>query len=199
MSQPWTHSAPGAKAYERSNEHYVEPEWVSMRLFDEEPFEGAVYDPCCGFGRIVCAALKHKLKAYGSDIADRGWDSTPQDFFQHTSTHDNIVANPPFDVIRAFALSAIGLTRNKTALIMPTARLNAARWLEQTPLRRIWLLTPRPSMPPGSHIMAGGKIGGGKSDYCWLVWQRGYGGTPEVKWLRRDDGGKVDRQDNSAG
>jgi hypothetical protein len=30
------------------------------------------------------------------------------------------------------------------AIIFPTARLNAARWLQDTPLRRIWLLTPRP-------------------------------------------------------
>jgi len=186
MSQPWTHSSDNAKAYPRVNEHYVEPEWVSQRLFDEEHFIGGVYDPACGFGRIVLAALKRGLPAYGSDIADRGWDSTPQNFFIHRSMHGNIVSNPPFDVFESFARHAIMLSRHKTALIMPTARLNAARWLTETPLRRIWLLTPRPSMPPGHHIKAGGKVGGGKSDYCWLVWQRGYGGEPEMRWLRRD-------------
>jgi len=69
---------------------------------------------------------------------------------------------------------------------MPTARLNAARWLENTPLQRIWLLTPRPSMPPGQHILDGGKVGGGKSDYCWLVWEHGYSGLPEIRWLHRE-------------
>ena len=37
MSQPWTHTA-GAKAYARVDEHYVEPFWVSERLFEEETF-----------------------------------------------------------------------------------------------------------------------------------------------------------------
>ena len=47
-------------------------------------------------------------------------------------------------------------------------------------------MTPRPSMPPGGVIKAGGKVGGGKSDYCWLVFQIGYAGEPVMKWLRRD-------------
>lgn len=55
-----------------------------------------------------------------------------------------------------------------------------------TPLRRVWMMTPRPSMPPGHVITAGGKITGGKMDYCWLVWEAGYEGEAEIKWLRRD-------------
>jgi len=185
MSQPWTHTA-GAKAYARIDEHYVEPEWVSVRLFDEEQFTGAIYDPACGFGRIPISALRHGLRAYGSDITARGWDATPQDFFTHTDQHDNIVSNPPFDRISLFTLRALALARYKVALIMPTARLNAAHWLETTPLQTIWLLTPRPSMPPGHVVKSEGKIGGGKSDYCWLVFEQGYIGAPRMKWLRRD-------------
>jgi len=44
----------------------------------------------------------------------------------------------------------------------PVACLNAAHWLQGTPLRRISLLTPRPSMPPGHIIAAGSKPGGGQ-------------------------------------
>jgi hypothetical protein len=79
------------------------------------------------------------------------------------------------------------VTEYKVAAIFPTARLNAARWLEGHPLRHIWLLTPRPSMPPGHVITAGGKVGGGKTDYCWLVFDHKYAiGEPMVKWLHRD-------------
>jgi len=186
MSQPWTHSAPGAKAYDRVDEHYVEPIWCSERLFQEEPFEGSIYDPCCGIGRILISALRHGHKAYGSDIASRGWDSTPQNFFDHHSLHDNIVCNPPFDELERFACHALNRARFKVAMIFPTARLNAARWLQGTPLQTVWLLTPRPSMPPGRVIKEGGKVGGGKTDYCWLVWSHGYAGPPQMKWLRRD-------------
>ena len=186
MSQPWTHTA-GAAAFPRVDEHYVEPQWCSERLFEEERFVGGVYDPACGFGRIVQSALKRNLNAYGNDIVDRGFNAAtaPADFFTHTGTHANIVSNPPFDRFEEFALHALKLA-GKVALIMPTARLNAARWLEKTPLRRVWLLTPRPSMPPGHVIKAGGKVGGGKSDYCWVVFEHGYDGEPELRWLNRD-------------
>lgn len=50
-----------------------------------------------------------------------------------------------------------------------------------------WLMTPRPSMPPGHVIARGEKPGGGKMDFCWLVWDRSYHqGAPELRWLRRD-------------
>src|SRR4029077_15019938 len=125
-------------------------------------------------------------KAYGSDIADRGWDATLQDFLKHHGLHNNIITNPPFDALRPFTEHALAQAARKVAVIWPTARLNAARWLEGTPLRRIWLLTPRPSMPPGHVISSGGKTEGGKTDYAWLVFEHGYQGAPEVRWLRRN-------------
>lgn len=188
MSQPWTHTA-GAAAYPRVNEHYVEPHWCSVRLFEEEQFVPGIYDPACGFGRIIMSAINARLDGYGCDIADREpfRIPIPEDFLEHKGTHNNIVSNPPFDIFMDFAEHALTRARYKVALIMPTARLNAARWLRFKPLRRVWLMTPRPSMPPGHLITAKGRISGGKSDYCWIVFEHGYKGDPELKWLVRDD------------
>ena len=187
MTQPWTFSTSSSQAFERvDGEWYVEPVWCSERLFEEEKFEGGVYDPCCGMGRIPLSALKIGLRAYGSDKVHRGWDSTPQDFFRHRDWHDNLVFNPPFDIAKEFARHALALARRKVAMIFPTARLNAAHWMLEAPLARIWLMTPRPSMPPGNMILAGEKPGGGKSDYCWVVWSRDYTGAPEMCWLHRE-------------
>ena len=179
-----------AHAWEReANEHYVEPQWCSDRLFAEEKFIGEIFDPCCGFGRIVESARRSGLIAYGSDLIDRGFSGTKSDLdFLHTDFNnvDNIVCNPPFDIAPDFAAHALANTLRKVAMIFPTARLNAAHWLRVTPLVRVWLMTPRPSMPPGHTIMAGKKPGGGKMDFCWLVWERGHQGAAELHWLRRD-------------
>jgi hypothetical protein len=70
-------------------------------------------------------------------------------------------------------------------MICLTRRLNAAHWLKNLPLRCVWLLTPRPSMPPGAWIAAGNKPGGGTQDFCWLVFVRGYKGRREINWLHR--------------
>ncbi len=181
-----------AHAWEReANEHYVEPAWCSVRLFDVEEF-GAIHDPCCGFGTIVQSAWSHGYSATGADIVDRGFvppkfkQGAIQDFFACDQLLDCIVCNPPFNIAPQFAQHALGLAIRKVGMIFPVARLNAAHWIQGTPLRRVWLLSPRPSMPPGHVIAAGGKPGGGKMDFCWLVWQRGYTGSAELRWLHRD-------------
>lgn len=179
-----------AHIWEREeNEHYVEPLWTSARLFEEEAFVGTVQDPACGFGTIVKAAKAVGLTAFGTDLVDRGFADLVKpcrDFLSQTARVDNVVTNPPFDIAPKFALHALSLAFYKVAIIFPVARLNAAHWLQGTPLRRIWLMTPRPSMPPGHVIASGGKPGGGKMDYAWLVFSQGYSGTPELCWLRRD-------------
>lgn len=182
-----------AHKFEREqNEHYVEPHWCSERLFEVEQFDGPIWDPCCGFGRIPDSAMRAGFKAYGTDIVDRGWHNLTckADFLTHgrlVGGNCDIVCNPPFNIASAFALRALGMPDvQKVAMIFPTARLNAAHWLHGTPLARVWLMTPRPSMPPGHTITAGQKPGGGKTDFCWLVWVKGHAGAAEMCWLRRD-------------
>lgn len=170
-----------------ANEHYVEPRWCSERLFEEEEFWGWVLDPACGFGRIVESARAAGFHAEGSDIVDRGFAGARCDFLTSTGMRpDNIVTNPPFNIADKFAMHALSLASAKVAIIFPTARLNAAHWLKGTPLHRVWMLTPRPSMPPGHVIIAGQQPQGGKMDYCWLVWEHGWTGSAELRWLRRD-------------
>jgi hypothetical protein len=143
-----------AQIWQRAaDEHYVEPAWCSERLFDEEKFFGQIWDPCCGFGRIPESAKLARYSVYASDIVDRGYaDGVTADFLNcyDDQAASNIVCNPPFNIVKDFALHAL-LLRNtkKVAMIFPTARLNAAHWLRGTPLARVWLMTPRPSMPPG--------------------------------------------------
>ena len=169
---------------------YVEPAWCSKRLFEVERFVAeCVDDPCCGIGTIARAAEAAGYSVQASDLRDRGYGfATEEDFLTSTMRRSNIVCNPPFHDIERFARHALAHTAYKVAFIVPVARLPAARWLRETPLARIWLLTPRPSMPPGHVILAGEKPGGGTADFCWLVWEQGYAGRPELRWLHRDEG-----------
>ena len=132
------------------HDFYVEPAWCSERLFAVEPFTGLIWDPAAGSGTILRAARAAGLSNFASDIAEHGYGPR-QDFLTAPAPAAvfSVVTNPPFRLARAFVERALTLGAVKTVIIFPTARLNAARWLEQTPLARIWLLTPRPSMPPG--------------------------------------------------
>jgi hypothetical protein len=54
--------------------------------------------------------------------------------------------------------------------------------LESLPLARLYLLTPRPSIPP----ITAKVIGGGRVDFCWIVIDRRHAGAPTWGWLKRD-------------
>jgi hypothetical protein len=174
------------------DDHYVEPEWVARRLFEVERFVGAIHDPSAGFGTVVHEARRAGLKATGSDLVDRSATSPfglcfeVRDFLTDDRRRSNVAANPPYSIVERFVLHAIEVTRYKVAVIFPIARLPAAHWLKGTPLRRVWLLSPRPSMPPGHYLAAGKRAGGGRKDFCWLVFERGFNGRPEMQWLYRD-------------
>jgi len=181
------------------HDHYVEPEWVSERLFDVEQFQGPILDPACGWSRILTSARKHGYRVRGSDIANRVGARHPDfrvlDFLmqQDASTWQwwanagSCVSNPPFDKFKEFYRQASALGFSKIAMLWLVRRLNAATWLQNTPLEKIYLLTPRPSMPTGAHILSGGKVGGGKQDFCWLVWSLlRQSSSPALHWLHRD-------------
>lgn len=181
-----------ARIWEReANNHYVEPFWVPWRLFQVEQFRGSIMDPCCGFGQIPKAGRQFGLEIYGCDLIDRGFEYVSVcDFLTSDIRAGNYVFNPPFELAEQFAKQALKLAARKVAMIFPTARLNAARWIPATPLYRVYYLTPRPSMPPG-HVFReleakGRNPSGGTADYCILVWLIGYEGEPTIRWLHRD-------------
>ena len=189
-----------------ANGHYVEEQWCARRLFEVEAFGAAsaatILDPFCGWGRIPQAAIAAGYQVLASDIVDRGarervpgLDFRVVDFFDPRGGDVgvrwplSIVTNPPFDRVDVAIRRALEVATFKVAMIALWRRLPAARWLSALPLYHIWLMTPRPSMPPGSYIEAGGKVGGGTQDFCWLVFLQGYDGEPEVRCLRREPQG----------
>ena len=170
---------------------YIEPQWCSERLFAVEKFAGNIWDPACGLGRIIEAARAAGHTTCATDIVDRGYKHFYDcvDFLRCDRPRaNNIICNPPFNICDQFVRHALILTNGtgKVAMIWLTRRLNAARWLANTPLARIYLLTPRPSMPPGEVILRGEKPGGGTQDFCWLVFSHRHKGPPTVQWLYRD-------------
>ena len=171
------------------NDWYVEPRWVSERLFEVESFDrdSAILDPCTGTGQIADAARAAGYRVITADIVDRGYRGCKiQNFLERKSAPSSVGGNPPFGDIEAVARHALAIGANKVALICTVPRLNAARWLRELPFCRVWLLGPRPSMPTGKYILEGGKPEGDKRDFCWIVFERGYRGEPVLRWLHRD-------------
>jgi len=193
-----------------THRHYVEPHWCSSRLFAVEDFgaPGArVFDPACGWGRVLQGAKAAGYGVIGADIVDRRSDPDAFadfpfvvcDFLQRSPVRSawSVVCNPPFDHVREFCERALDIAIHKVAVLMPLCRIVAAHWLENLPLETVWVLTPRPSMPPASYIAAGKRPGGGRPDYCWLIFakQSPTGAQPKLRRLHRD--GRPDESSKS--
>jgi hypothetical protein len=187
--------------------HYPEPSWVSARLFATESFGTAgalIVDPACGWGRIPHNALAAGYAALGVDIVDRRQDPQSHNSFPFVRADfltdmsvcmsitdvTSVVMNPPYegDNIQKFVTRALAIAAYKVAALVPLRRLPAARWLQGLPLGTIYLLTPRPSLPPASYIRADFEPGGGGQDFAWLIFNvQAPRTTPTVRWLSRDD------------
>lgn len=172
------------------DDFYVEPEWCSKRLFAVEPFEDEILDPACGLGRIVAAGRAAGHTISGGDIVQRSpFCSSVGDFLSSPIRRvANFVSNPPFQHADAFVEAALARATRKVAMLLPANWDHSdkrGRWVETTPLYRVYMLTPRPSMPPGPVIEAGIPPGGGTKDFSWFVWLKGYEGPVTRHWLRK--------------
>jgi hypothetical protein len=162
------------------NDLYVEALWCSERLLAVETFPGTIWDPCEGTGTIPKAARAAGLKCVGSDL------STGHNFLTAPALVRkpfSVVTNPPYALAPEIVERALELGAVKVAFLFPVARVNAAwRWPEPMPLARLYLLTPRPSVPP----LTAKVVGGGRVDFCWLVLDQRHKGPPTLGWLHRD-------------
>lgn len=177
---------------------YVEQEWVTHRLLDFAPIAPGVtmLDPCAGGGSVIRALRDRGHSAFAMDLFDRG---APH----FLGTHDflggqrtlleatgglSIIFNPPFSfqngrIVRGlaerFIRRALEISTHQVAALLPLKWLaSGSRFRlftdEATAPIGTWILTERPSMPPGDQIKALGKNAWrrGKIDYVWIVWDK---------------------------
>jgi hypothetical protein len=99
-----------------------------------------------------------------------------------------VASNPPYDRAEEFLELALARATMAVALILPLAWIAGGKRstrLANSPLYKLMPICPRPSMPPGSAIAAGARVGGGTVDYGAFVWLKGYRGAPQIEWLRK--------------
>jgi hypothetical protein len=173
---------------------FIEPSWVVDLLLDAEQFICHVHDPACGIGTIVQACRKRGILATGTDIVDRGFGYCCGPEFDFLDIpvgnwFENIICNPPYGLAEPFVRHALALTRRKAAFLLQAKFPYSQKRHElfkQHPPARVYFLSTRPSIPPGDLFLAQQiERGGGKLDYCWMVWSRDHVGPTTCHWLIR--------------
>ncbi|MBX9816221.1 MAG: hypothetical protein A4S12_06870 [Proteobacteria bacterium SG_bin5] len=188
---------------------YVEEPWVTHRLIDHVPFaaEETILDPACGLCHIPTAFAARGFRAFGTDREQR--TDSPLFFAEHDWLGDqalliehlrplSIVMNPPFSyqdgrlvrgLAEAFVRRALGIATHKVAALLPlkwlASQSRCALFTAHPPA--VYVLSERPSMPPGDQLAALGDraYAHGKVDYAWFIWDKLWPNTDgaRIHWI----------------
>jgi hypothetical protein len=170
---------------------YATPPEATRALLSVEHFDGSVWEPACGDGRISRVLLETGHQVVSTDLIDRGFGASGIDFLkERTSRAKHIVTNPPYgsglaDRFIGRALILARQTSGKIAMLLDIASLchptRHARYVSAPPAA-VYALDELVCVPHGNegHIPSMRRA---DRRYCWMVWKPDHLGPSRLWWL----------------
>lgn len=165
----------------QASDFYATPRDCTLALLEAEGERidavsaGHVWEPACGDGAIAQVFLDAGYRVRCSDIVDRGYLGTIEDFLQTERAEAHaIITNPPYGarLPERFLRHAVTLRIGYVALFLKSNYFNAAERLsvwQAWPPAAVYPLTWRPDFTgDGAPTM----------DMTWYVWDVGRVGFP---------------------
>lgn len=169
------------------NDYYAtDPKAVEL-LLEQEAFSLYVWEPACGEGHISKVLQAHGFNVRSTDLINRGFGVADVDFLSirdpDNTCQSDIITNPPYKHAKEFVEQALRLVKpgGKVAMFLKLT------FLEGQNRRSLFK-----RFPPKTVYVSSGRLECGKNGvftgtsavaYCWFVWQKGFSGTPEIKWI----------------
>jgi hypothetical protein len=182
---------PGQSAHRVPFDFYATPPEATRALLSVEAFDGPVWEPACGDGRMARVLTEAGHDVVATDLIDRGYGVPGVDFLKETTPRArHIMTNPPYggglaDKFIGRALLLTRATGGKVAMLLDLASLcHPTRHPKfvASPPAAIYALDQLVCAPNGDNdripFMA-------RADrrYCWMVWKPGHVGQPRFWWL----------------
>lgn len=172
------------------NEFYPTPPEATRALLSVEEFDGAIWEPACGDGRIAQVLTDHGHSVVSTDLHAYGVGEAGVDFLAETHPRaKHIVTNPPYGsgLADAFVRNALLLTQQtggKVAMLLNLASLchpTRTEYWKRTPPARIYAIDdivcwPQDRYGPPPKYFS-------KHRYCWAVWTPEHKGPSAFWWL----------------
>ena len=171
--------------HERADKDYYATEPAATDwLCKIEQFDGPILEPSCGEGHISMQLMAADYEVVSRDLADRGFGEVA-DFLSPDNTHwdGDIVTNPPYAFAQEFVEKAMEVVADghKVAMFLKLT------FLEGKNRRQMY-----EKYPPKVVYVSSSRLGCGKNGiewkpssiaYGWFVWEKGFHGTPGIKWF----------------
>ena len=169
------------------NDYYAtDPVAIDKLLTVEDPYP-IIWECACGEGHLSERLKKKGFTVFSSDIIDRGYPKTQViDFLTaKQSCICDILTNPPYKYAKEFVLKALELLnpdRKVYMLLKLTFLEGKARYIDlfsRYPPKTIYVFSERISCVKNGE----GEFNHGAVCYAWFVWEKGFTGTTEIKWI----------------
>lgn len=178
---------------ERQQHDYyaTEPKAVEI-LLEQERFNPYVWECACGEGHISEVLKKHYYRVKSSDIIDRGYEGTEiidfltvrKEDIKHDFSRD-IITNPPYKYAKEFVEKALEVSMDgtKVAMFLKLTFLEGKarkKLFKAAPPKRIYVFSSRVKCAKNGDFES---IGSSAVCYAWFVWEKGFKGSPVIKWI----------------
>ena len=176
----------------QGNNYYATHPSVTQDLLSVEFFNDRILEPFCGGGSMADVIKKNGYEVEAYDVIDRGYGKQG-DFFQvdFPIGEYDIISNPPYDdsLIRIIK-RCLEICKDKVAMLLPMLYLSGkARYDEvfkTNPPVRVYIYSERINIAKNGDFETYGDSGANKTIYGWFVWEKGYKGTTQLKWLKNN-------------
>ena len=159
----------------QSEDFYPTPEYVTLALLENYHFDGKIWEPACGDGRLSEVLLRYYPEVESSDLIDRGYGKGGVDFLKSRKKAPNIITNPPFHLAYEFIVQGLKLSEKCLALLLPirylTGKKRAKLYAEFPPAKVIVIPNKVDFLGFGSPAM----------EFAWFVWEKGVFET-KIAW-----------------
>ena len=164
---------------------YATPPDAVEKLLLLETFSHKVWEPACGHGHISKVFESHGYEVRSTDIEYRGFGEGGIDFLncREKDIDTDICTNPPYKYAQEFVEKAMEVVADghKVAMFLKLT------FLEGKNRRQMY-----EKYPPKVVYVSSSRLGCGKNGiewkpssiaYGWFVWEKGFHGTPGIKWF----------------
>lgn len=182
----------GQSAHRVPFDFYATPPEATRALLSVEAFDGPIWEPACGDGRISRALIAAGHDVVSTDLIERGFGVAGVDFLREKACRaKHIVTNPPYgggmaDRFIGKALMLTKATGGKVAMLLDLASLCHPRRHAKfvaTPPAAIYALDELVCVPNGDNARAR-FMARAERRYCWAIWNPRHSGRPSFWWLR---------------
>ena len=184
------HSVIGARNYAKEerqeNDYYATEPKMAEELLELEPSLSNIWEPACGAGHLAKIFSDAGKLGKASDLYDRGYGVPGVDFLKATEKWaGDIVTNPPYKYAKEFALHALSLLNSghKLCLFLKLTYLEgSARYRDlfnKYPPQTIYVSVRRTACGKNGNF----KNAGNAVCYAWYIWEKGFTGSPTIKWF----------------